>query len=131
MSPSERFFPNASMHKREGIIAGFYGIYVTVPEKTRDMRFFVEVEFYVWLIISTIELSFRLTVHFVVKIQRFVCDRTTPLIKKKLRSKGIAMHAYGISAYYASPRNQLTDYTWNVDDVLPVTAKLIYLKIVY
>ena len=41
--------------------------------------------------------SFRLIVHFVVEIQRFVCDRATPPIIEKLWSKGIAMHAYGIS----------------------------------
>ena len=45
--------------------------------------------------------SFRLITHFVVEIQRFVCDCTTPPIVKKLRSKGAAMHAYGVSAYYA------------------------------
>ena len=39
--------------------------------------------------------------HFVVEIQRFVCDRATPPIIEKLRSKGVAMHAYGVSAYYA------------------------------
>ena len=42
---------------------------------------------------------------FVVEIQRFVCDRA-PIIEK-LRSKGVAMHAYGVSAYYALPGNQL------------------------
>ena len=30
-----------------------------------------------------------------------LCDRATPTIIEKLRSKGIAMHAYGVSAYYA------------------------------
>ena len=39
----------------------------------------------------------------VVEIQRFVCDRTTPPIIEKLRSKGVAMHAYGVSAYYRDP----------------------------
>ena len=45
--------------------------------------------------------SFRLTVRFVVEIQRFVCDRTTPPNIEKLQSKGVAMHAYCVSAYYA------------------------------
>ena len=82
-------------------------MYVTVPEKTRRMGLIVKVEFYVWLISSTIELtsvqvSDRLpTVCFVVEIQCFVCDRPTPSIIEKLRSKGIAMHAYGVSADYA------------------------------
>ena len=34
-------------------------------------------------------------------IQGFVCDRATPPIIEKLRIKGVAMHAYGVSAYYA------------------------------
>ena len=45
--------------------------------------------------------SFRHTVHLVVEIQRFVCDHTTPPIIEKLWSKGVAMHACGVSAYYA------------------------------
>ena len=49
--------------------------------------------------------SLRPIARFVVEIQRFVCDRATPPIIEKLRSKGvamhIAMHAYGVSAYYA------------------------------
>ena len=39
--------------------------------------------------------NLRLIARFVVEIQRFVCDRTTPPIIKKLRSKGVvAMHAW-------------------------------------
>ena len=45
--------------------------------------------------------SFRPTVRFVMEIQRFVCDRATPPIIEKLRSKDVAMHVYGVSAYYA------------------------------
>ena len=45
--------------------------------------------------------SFRVTVRFVVEIQRFVCDYATPPIIEKLLSKGVAMHVYGVSAYYA------------------------------
>ena len=45
--------------------------------------------------------SLRPIAHFVVEIQRFVCDRATPPIIEKLRSEGVAMHAYGVSAYYA------------------------------
>ena len=44
--------------------------------------------------------SLRLIAHFVVEIQSFVCDRATPPIIEKLWSKGVAMHMYGISAYY-------------------------------
>ena len=43
--------------------------------------------------------SFRAILLFVVEIQRFVCDRATPPIIEKLRSKGVAMHAYHVSAY--------------------------------
>ena len=45
--------------------------------------------------------SLRPIARFVVEIQRFVCDRATPPIIEKLRSKGVAMHAEGVSAYYA------------------------------
>ena len=45
--------------------------------------------------------SLRLITGFVVEIQRFVCDCATPPIIEKLRSKGVAMHAYSVSAYYA------------------------------
>ena len=47
--------------------------------------------------------SLRPIVRLVVEIQRFVCDRATPPIIEKLRSKGVAMHAYGVSAYYRDP----------------------------
>ena len=64
----------------------------------------MKVEFDVWLISFTIELthvqvSDRL--HLVVETQCFVCDYATPLMIEKLRSKGIAMDTYGVSAYYA------------------------------
>ena len=35
--------------------------------------------------------SFRLTVYLVVKIQRFVCDRATPSVIKKLLFKGVLL----------------------------------------
>ena len=76
---------------------------MTISEKTRHMGFFVKVEFYVWLIRSTLELThvqFSDRLSFIVEMQRFVCDRVTPPIIEKLRSKGVAMHAYGVSAYY-------------------------------
>ena len=47
--------------------------------------------------------SLRPIVCLVVEIQCFVCDRVTPPIIEKLRSKGVAMHAYGVSAYYRDP----------------------------
>ena len=45
--------------------------------------------------------SLRLIARFVMKIQHFVCDCATPPIIKILQSKGVAMHAYSVSAYYA------------------------------
>ena len=45
--------------------------------------------------------SLRLIVCLVEEIQRFVCDHAAPPIIEKLWSKGVAMHAYGVSAYYA------------------------------
>ena len=70
------------------------------------MGFFLKIEFDAWLISSTIELT-RVQVlgrlRASLEIQRFVCDRATPPIIEKLRSKGVAMHAYGVSAYYRDP----------------------------
>ena len=45
-----------------------------------------------------------------VEVQRLACDHATSPIIEKLRSKGVAMHAYGVSAYYAWTRNQLNDH---------------------
>ena len=44
--------------------------------------------------------SLRPIMCLVVEIQRFVCDRATPPIIEKLQSQGVAMHAYGVYAYY-------------------------------
>ena len=44
--------------------------------------------------------SFRPIARFVMEIQRFVCDRATLPIIEKLQSEGVAMHTYGVSAYY-------------------------------
>ena len=57
--------------------------------------------------------------------ERFVCDRTTPLRIEKLRSKGLAMHAYGISIYRISskshhPRN----LTASICQLVPINAAL-------
>ena len=71
--------------------------YVTGFGKTLRMGFFQKIEFDAWLTRS----SLRPIARFVVEIQCFVCDRATPPIIEKLRSKGVAMHAEGVSAYYA------------------------------
>ena len=43
--------------------------------------------------------SFKPIARFVVEIQHFVCDRTTPPTIEKLWSKGAAVHMYDVSAY--------------------------------
>ena len=45
--------------------------------------------------------SSRLIARFVVEIEHFVYDHDTPPLIEKLRSKGVAMHAYSVSGYYA------------------------------
>ena len=47
--------------------------------------------------------SLRLIMCLVVEIQRFVYDHATPPTIEKVRSKGVAMHAYNVSAYYRDP----------------------------
>ena len=70
--------------------------------KTRHIGFSMKIEFDVYLISYTIEPAFRFQiVCFAVELQHFLCDRATPPTIKKLRSKILAMHAYGISVYYA------------------------------
>ena len=44
---------------------------------------------------------------FAEELQRFVCDRATPPIIEKLRSTGVAVHAYGVSVYYAYSGSQM------------------------
>ena len=79
------------------------------------MGLFVKVEFDASMISSTIELT-RVQVldimHFVVEIQRFVCDHAKPPIIEKLRSKGVAMHVYGVSAYYPTVTQKSIKWTW-------------------
>ena len=45
---------------------------------------------------------------FALKIAHFVCDRATTIRNEKLRSKGVAMHVYGLSVYHACTGNQLS-----------------------
>ena len=79
---------------------------VTGCGKTLRMGFFLKIEFDVCMVDKLYlranpRSSFRLITRFVVEIQRFVCNRAIPPIIEKLRFKGVAMHAYGVSAYYA------------------------------
>ena len=57
--------------------------------------------------------GFRLIACFAVELQRFVCNHATPPTIEKLRSKGIAMHAYGVSVYYAYTGSQLNGPGWS------------------
>ena len=80
-------------------------LYVTGFGKTLRNEFFLKIKFDVWLISSTIELT-RVQVlgrsrASLWRYKHFVCDRAIPPIIEKLRSKGVAMHAYGVSAHYA------------------------------
>ena len=74
--------------------------YVTIYGKTPHMGFFVKVEFDVSMISSTIELT-RVQILDFCCGDTALCDCATPSIIEKLWFKGIAMHAYGVSAYYA------------------------------
>ena len=71
--------------------------------KTLRTGFIQKIEFDAWLISSIIELT-HVQVFVLVCGDTALClrSRHTPIIKK-LRSKGIAMHAYGVSAYYRDP----------------------------
>ena len=102
--------------------------------KTIYMGFFLKIEFDVWLISSIIELALcpgshghkatieltciqvpdqlRALLYFI-ELQRFLCNRATPPTIEKLRSIGIAMHAYGVSVYYAYTGNQLNEPGWS------------------
>ena len=57
--------------------------------------------------------GFRLITCFAMELQHFVCDRATPPTIEKLRCKGVAMHAYGVSVYYTYTRTQLNGSGWS------------------
>ena len=91
--------------------------YVTGFGKTLRTWFFFEI--WVWCMVdkpyhrANSCSSFRPIAHFTVDLQSFVCDHATPPIIKKLRSKGVAMHAYDFSVYYVYTRSQLNGPGWN------------------
>ena len=92
-------------------------VYVTGFGKNPLYGIFSEIKFDIWLINSTIELT-RIQVsepivHFAEELQCFVCDCATPTIIEKLRSKGVAMHVYGIFVYYAYTKSQLNRHGWS------------------
>ena len=57
--------------------------------------------------------SLRPIARFAKKLQHFVYDRAAPPTIKKLRYKGIAVHAYGVSVYYVYTGNQVNGPGWN------------------
>ena len=76
-------------------------IYVTGVGKILHMGFFQKIEFDAWLMTSTIEL----TLVQVIGRSRAPLWRYSALfaitLHPQLRSKGVAMHVYGVSTYYA------------------------------
>ena len=63
--------------------------------------FFVKIEFDICLISSTIELFAKSEADCALRIgASTLCDCATPTENEKLLSKGVAMHAYGVSLYY-------------------------------
>ena len=100
--------------------------------KTLHMRFFQKIEFDVWLISPTIELTCIQVLDpitcFAVELQSFVCDRVTPPTIEKLRSKGVAMHAcvvHGVSIYYTYTGSQLhVDCKWTWVEPFEMNVKI-------
>ena len=78
---------------------------------------FLKIEFDVWFISSTIELTrvqvlVRLRALLWIEIRHFVYDRATPPIIKKLRSKGVAMHVYGVSSCILHVNRKSIKWHW-------------------
>ena len=77
-------------------------IVVTVSGKTAYRKiheFLVSCTFDKLYHTASSRLSLRQIACFTEELQRFVCDRATSPIIERLRSKGVAMHAYGVSVY--------------------------------
>ena len=74
--------------------------YMTIYGKTQHMGLFVKIEFDKLYHRANPPASLRLIVCFALEIVSFVCDRATCIENEKLRSKGVAMYAYSVSAYY-------------------------------
>ena len=70
---------------------------VTGSEKTRHIHQSMNFQLAVYLDRAKSEIVACLAV----EPQHFVFDCATPSIMEKLRSKGVAMHACGVSIYYA------------------------------
>ena len=86
------------------------GAYVIGFGKTLRMWFFPKIKFDVWLISPTIELTYVQVLDrsraSLWSYKSFVCDRATPPTIKKLRSKGVTMHAYDVAVYDACTGSQ-------------------------
>ena len=87
--------------------------------KTLSVRYAIFSENRVWCMVdkpyhrANSRSSFRPIVRFAVEPQSFVCDRATPPTIEKLRSKGVAMHAHGVSVYYTYTGSQLNGPGWS------------------
>ena len=83
------------------VVGGLAWIYVTGTQHiVNSMKF----ELAVLLNSSTIELTYlqvRPIARFALELEHFVHDCASPTENEKLRSKGVAMHTYSISVYYA------------------------------
>ena len=96
----------------------FQCINVTGFGKTLRMGFFLKIAFDVWLISPTIELT-RVQVPDRSRASLrsysalFAIAPPPPPIIEKLRSKGVAMHVYGVSIYYAYTGSQLNGPGWS------------------
>ena len=78
-----------------------YPTYVTGSEKTRHIVNSMKFELAVLLNRANRPTSLRPIARFALELERFVHDHATPTENEKLRSKGVAMHTYGVSVYYA------------------------------
>ena len=74
---------------------------MTRSEKTRHIVHSMKFELAVSLNRANLPPSLRLIARFALELEGFVHDRVTHTETKKLWSKGVAVHAYSVSVYYA------------------------------
>ena len=91
-------------------------IIVTGFEKTLHMWFFVKIEFDAYL---TIELFAKSEADYALRLGvSALCLRSCHTYEK-LRHKGVAMHAYSVSVYYAWTGNELNGHGWSRSKWMP------------
>ena len=74
---------------------------MTGSEKTWHIVNSMKFEIAILLNSSNLPPSLKPIVPFILELERFVHDCATPTENGKLRSKGVAKHAYSVSVYYA------------------------------